>query len=461
MVLGAEIAALVIGIIALVKGKISLTRKWVVTGARARWIGALLILPIPLAFVVAFAPGLVVAISAAGRQQRLDPHDLWTMGVIIELSVFALCAGVAILIGALARKEPDFLRPLSKEETTFGSMANSAENPSFHVQSEPPRPRAFVPESERPPRRPLPEDEWDQWPRRSGLACSSGSALPWILTAVFGGLFLLTVGAVAVALVVKHGAAPNPVVAKKEILKEKQPLAANLGGNIKGRVVYDGEPPSERRIRAMELHKDMNSCLQGHEFEKREQTWIIDKTTMGVANVVVWLEPPAGSFFKFRPEDVPVKDQEIDQPHCAFIPHVVAHFPCYWDGNRYVATGQRLVVHNSGPMPHNVRVRGDELKNPQRSITLPPNGRIELGVRLQREPVQLGCDFHPWMTALVLTFDHPYHAVTDSKGAFQIDNVPTGIELTVVGWHESSKVFRREKKTFQRGENNVDWKIKK
>src|SRR5438105_4235394 len=117
MLLGAEIAAFVVGIIALVKGKVSLSRKRVISGAGARWIGAVLVLPIPLAFVAAFVAGVIVAISAAGRQQRLQPNDLWTLGVTIELIVFALCVGAAILIGALGRKEPGLARPFSNEET--------------------------------------------------------------------------------------------------------------------------------------------------------------------------------------------------------------------------------------------------------------------------------------------------------------------------------------------------------
>src|SRR5437870_4762325 len=96
---------------------------------------------------------------------------------------------------------------------------------------------------------------------------------------------------------------------------------APRGDFIRGRITYDGDLPVSNVIKAMEAHKDRDQCLKGEDYEKREQTWIVDKATRGVANVVVWLEAPRELRFDLQPEDLKVKDQEIDQPHCAFIPH--------------------------------------------------------------------------------------------------------------------------------------------
>jgi hypothetical protein len=257
------------------------------------------------------------------------------------------------------------------------------------------------------------------------------------------------------------GTGAAAVSARRSVTNAVPARAAAGGDVLKGRITYDGDLPASGPIKAMEAHKDRDQCLQGEDYEKREQNWIVDKATRGVANVVIWLEPPRGLRFDLQPESLKMKDQEIDQPHCAFIPHVVTLFPAYRDGGRYVSTGQKLVVHNSALMPHNVKVVGDPVRNPQRSITLPPKGKQELVIQFQKQPLRIACDFHPWMSALAFTFDHPYHAVTDLQGNFQINNMPTGVELTVVAWHDSKAAFKRERISFEPGENKLNWKISK
>jgi hypothetical protein len=46
---------------------------------------------------------------------------------------------------------------------------------------------------------------------------------------------------------------------------------------------------------------------------------------------------------------------------------------------------------------------------------------------------------HPWPTAFVAVFDHPYFAVTAPNGTFTIDRVPAGRYRMKV-WHERTKV---------------------
>jgi hypothetical protein len=240
-----------------------------------------------------------------------------------------------------------------------------------------------------------------------------------------------------------------------------KPVEGKLDAVIVGQVVYDGEPPTAPVIKAIDTHKDKDTCLKGKDFEKEEQMWIVNSGNKGVANVVISLKPPAGHYFKLRPEDKKPKDAEIDQPHCAFIPHVVALFPVYIEGDKKIPTGQKLMVHNSAPVPHNTKVRGSELANPQKSLTIPSKESREFPIKYQKAPLDIGCDFHPWMSAKALTFDNPYHAVTDPDGKFKIENVPSGAELTVVAWHESQGDFKTQTKSFKAGDNTYNLKIKK
>ena len=51
-------------------------------------------------------------------------------------------------------------------------------------------------------------------------------------------------------------------------------------------------------------------------------------------------------------------------------------------------------------------------------------------------PIQYKCTIHGWMTGYVRIFDHPYYAVTDADGKFEIKNAPAG-KYRIVYWHEN------------------------
>jgi len=58
--------------------------------------------------------------------------------------------------------------------------------------------------------------------------------------------------------------------------------------------------------------------------------------------------------------------------------------------------------------------------------------------------VNLKCNGgHTWMNAELFVVPHPYYAVTDETGKFELSNVPAG-EYTLVAWHESWTVARQE-----------------
>jgi hypothetical protein len=50
--------------------------------------------------------------------------------------------------------------------------------------------------------------------------------------------------------------------------------------------------------------------------------------------------------------------------------------------------------------------------------------------------VRFKCDVHGWMVAWVGVVAHPYFAVTDRTGAFEIGKLPPG-SYTVEAWHET------------------------
>jgi hypothetical protein len=49
--------------------------------------------------------------------------------------------------------------------------------------------------------------------------------------------------------------------------------------------------------------------------------------------------------------------------------------------------------------------------------------------------VPFKCDVHGWMNAYVGVLDHPFFAVTDADGKFDIKGLPPGT-YTIEAWHE-------------------------
>lgn len=217
-----------------------------------------------------------------------------------------------------------------------------------------------------------------------------------------------------------------------------QPVEAKESGTITGTVTFDGQPPVMTDLSQVAGHGDNSHCIKG---DIKDQTWVVDPATNGVANVVVWVDPPKGSYFR-KPEKKTWADNiTVDQPFCAFIPHVVVLYPETYDdaAKALTPTGQKLVVKNSAPILHNIRVSGRD--NPSRGGNVQPGTQQEFSLRKDRQEVALNCDIHKWMTGYALTFDHPFAAVTDKTGKFTIQNVPAGAEITFLAWHESKRKF--------------------
>jgi hypothetical protein len=121
------------------------------------------------------------------------------------------------------------------------------------------------------------------------------------------------------------------------------------------------------------------------------------------------------------------KTVTIDQPCCTFVPHMLA-----------MRQGQELVAKNSAAVAHNVHWTGHPLYNPGGNVIVPPQGQhVIKDLKVQKLPMTIACDIHPWMQAYVGIFDHPYFAVTDEKGNFEIKLAPVG-KCRLMIWHEAN-----------------------
>jgi plastocyanin len=112
---------------------------------------------------------------------------------------------------------------------------------------------------------------------------------------------------------------------------------------------------------------------------------------------------------------------EIRQRDETFIPRVVA-----------VSVGSVVDFPNDDPLYHNVfsLSRGREF-----NLGRYPRGQTK-DVRFDKPGiVKVFCDIHSHMTATVLVFNHPWFAVPDADGRFELPAVPPG-DREITAWHE-------------------------
>jgi hypothetical protein len=226
---------------------------------------------------------------------------------------------------------------------------------------------------------------------------------------------------------------------------EATPIKATSFGTIKGKVTYVGDPPVRADIAIPDNNKDKSECLKG---DHKDPTWIVS-ADKGVKNAVVWLRAPKGKYF-----DVPADQQKpadmtkkVDQPFCAFEPHVQILFPSVYDEatKKQKKTGQVFEVVNDASFTHNTNWNPkDSLLDSNGNEILSPKQERKIEVFKSASPSKKGleqllslkCNIHQWMTGYVWAFDHPYAAVTNDDGTYEIKNVPAGEELIIVAWHE-------------------------
>ena len=185
------------------------------------------------------------------------------------------------------------------------------------------------------------------------------------------------------------------------------PPTAYGESGVAGTVTFDGQVPPRRQVGS--------SPTCGPVFDES----VVVGPAGGLANVLVYLDgPPASS-------GVGTEPAVLDQEGCQFTPRVVA-----------VQVGQPLRISNGDPMKHNVHYRPDA--NPDVNVAFADAGTpaaTEVFAAAEPEPVRAACDIHPWMAAFIGVFDHPFFAVTDADGRYDIDRVPAG-EYDLVAWHE-------------------------
>jgi hypothetical protein len=196
--------------------------------------------------------------------------------------------------------------------------------------------------------------------------------------------------------------------------------AADWGG-LKGRFVVDGTPPKPA---ALVVTKDQ-FCID----HKPTNEALIVGDDHGLANTVVFLRLSLGQKVDIHPDFAASFDEPVvvDNHMCHFVPHVTL-----------ARTNQTITLKNSDPVGHNTNLGSF-------NQIIPAGG--EVPTKLQRAevtPKNVTCNIHPFMKAYILVQDHPYMAVSDEHGKFEINNIPAGTRRFSF-WHEAAGFMKSMK----------------
>lgn len=209
--------------------------------------------------------------------------------------------------------------------------------------------------------------------------------------------------------------------------------------DVTGKVTLDGKAPERKKLN---LAADAK-CAVMHKEPLLDESLVVGKDN-GLRDVVIFISnaPKGGG--------VPADAIVLDQNSCRFAPHVMA-----------AMVGQKIMVKNSDPFLHNVH--GLPENNTGFNFGMP---NVDPGRPIPNTPFKkpedegflIKCDVHPWMSAHMYVFEHPYFAVSAEDGTFAIKGLKDG-QYDIIARH--TKLGDQEGKvTVKDGKAAVDFKFK-
>ena len=185
-------------------------------------------------------------------------------------------------------------------------------------------------------------------------------------------------------------------------------------GTVTGKINFTGTPPVAQKI-------DMNAdpICAGMHSEPVFTEEVVVNPNQTLKNVFVYVKEGLEGK-TFEPPQEPVV---FDQQGCHYTPHVFG-----------LQVNQPLEIRNSDATLHNVH--GKPVVSKEFNLGMPIQG-MKLTRKFDKPEVMMKfkCDVHPWMHAFTGVLPHPFFAVTNDQGSYEIKNLPAG-SYTVEAWQE-------------------------
>jgi plastocyanin len=193
------------------------------------------------------------------------------------------------------------------------------------------------------------------------------------------------------------------------------PGVAMAASTITGTITFAGKVPT---LKPLSMDADP-ACAKKHSKPvPAEMLALGSGNTMG--NILVWVSKglPAGKTFP-----VPKTPVTLDQRGCLYVPHVMG-----------IMVGQQYRILNSDGILHNVHTLPKV--NTSFNRAMPATLKEATTTFAKPEAVfNIKCDVHPWMSAYIAVFTHPFFSTTATDGKFTITGLDAGT-YEITAWHE-------------------------
>ncbi len=210
-------------------------------------------------------------------------------------------------------------------------------------------------------------------------------------------------------------ASVNPVVAFDEY------------GSVAGQVVFDGAIPQPRII----ARQGSGPVPQQPTEDVFDESLLIDNDSHGVANVFVWPVKVPSIHPRYESRELKAALMAFDgrrvEPRCLLL-----------------ETGQKLSFHATSGTIATAYLR--TLFNQGWHVAVPDKHGLDVSLppfqREEKHPIRLTSSLQPWLEGWIKLSDHPYAALSDHDGRFQINWLPAGNYEFMV-WHEKAGYLAR------------------
>ena len=193
------------------------------------------------------------------------------------------------------------------------------------------------------------------------------------------------------------------------------PGVAIAASTVTGTVTFDGKAPA---LKPLAMDADP-ACAKKHSAPVPSEMLVLGNgNTMG--NIMVWVSKGLPDGKTWPAPKTPVT---LDQNGCQYKPHVQG-----------IMVGQPYKILNSDGILHNVH------SLPKINTTfnkpMPATLKETTTTFAKPEPIfQIKCDVHPWMSAYIGVFTHPFFSATGTDGKFTISGPRPGT-YEITAWHE-------------------------
>ena len=194
------------------------------------------------------------------------------------------------------------------------------------------------------------------------------------------------------------------------------PGVALAASSVSGTVTFAGKAPT---LRPLAMDADP-VCAKLHAGKPVPAEMLVLGNGNTVGNIMVWVSKGLAAGKTWPAPKTPVV---LDQKGCMYVPHVMG-----------IMVGQPYRILNSDGILHNIHTL--PTVNPSFNRAMPATLKEATTTFNKAEAIfHTKCDVHPWMSAYVGVFTHPFFSATGADGKFTISGLDPGT-YEITAWQE-------------------------